>query len=208
MWTIFTLLFLYVKTTFNRIPASGWIKKAAAILNLMPIASNARCFKSRIPNWHSVRGVKSVQQTAMSMFKVVRTFTNNQVFRQNLSRLLSNVQFCARFASESARFQSGEQDFDKEAYNRRQKRLVAAIIGSSVGLIGSSYCLYRKLSKANAQSPNAALDSRNPGGEKNSDENKEEETDGKSKKGKHGFRERRVRKFALLLRLRQTCYLP
>ena len=137
----------------------------------------------------------------MSMFKVVRTFTNNQLFRQNLSRLLSNVQFCARFASESARFQSGEQDFDKEAYNRRQKRLVAAIIGSSVGLIGSSYCLYRKLSKANAKSPNAALDSRNLGGEKNSDENKEEETDGKSKKGKHGFRERRVRKFALLLRL-------
>lgn len=136
------------------------------------------------------------------MFKVVRTFTNNQVFRQNLSRLLiSNVQFCARFASESARFQSGEQDFDKEAYNRRQKRLVAAIIGSSVGLIGSSYCLYRKLSKANAESPNAALDSRNLGGEKNSDENKEEETDGKSKKGKHGFRERRVRKFALLLHL-------
>ena len=136
------------------------------------------------------------------MFKVVRTFTNNQVFRQNLSRLLiSNVQFCARFASESARFQSGEQDFDKEAYNRRQKRLVAAIIGSSVGLIGSSYCLYRKLSKANAESPNAALDSRNLGGEKNSDENKEEETDGKSKKGKHGFKERRVRKFALLLHL-------
>ena len=144
----------------------------------------------------------------MSMFKVVRTFTNNQAFRQNLSGLLRNVQLSARFASESARFQSGEQDFDKEAYNRRQKRLVAAIIGSSVGLIGSSYCLYRKLSKANAQSPNAALDSRNPGGEKNSDENKEEETDGKSKKGKHGFRERRVRKFALLLRLRQTCYPP
>ena len=144
----------------------------------------------------------------MSMFKVVRTFTNNQLFRQNLSRLLSNVQFCARFASESARFQSGEQDFDKEANNRRQKRLVAAIIGSSVGLIGSSYCLYRKLSKANAESPNAALDSRIPGGEKNSDENKEEETDGKRKKGKHGFRERRVRKFALLLGLRQTCYGP
>ena len=135
-------------------------------------------------------------------------YTNNQVFRQNLSRLLSNVQFCARFSSESARSQSDEQDFDKEAYNRRQKRLVAAIIGSSVGLIGSSYCLYRKLSKANAASPNAALDSRNLGGEKNSDENKEEETDGKSKKGKHGFRERRVRKFALLLRLRQTCYPP
>lgn len=128
----------------------------------------------------------------MSMFKVVRTFTNNQVFRQNLSRLLSNVQFCARFASESARSQSGEQDFEKEAYNRRQKRLVGAIIGSSVGLIGSSYCLYRKLSKANAESPNAALDSRIPGGEKNSDENKEEETDGKRKKGKHGFRERRI----------------
>ena len=144
----------------------------------------------------------------MSMFKVVRTFTNNQVFRQNLSRLLSNVQFCARFASESARSQSGEQDFEKEAYNRRQKRLVAAIIGSSVGLIGSSYCLYRKLSKANAESRNAALDSRIPGGEKNSDENKEEETDGKRKKGKHGFRERRVRKFALLLGLRQTCYGP
>lgn len=131
----------------------------------------------------------------MSVFKVVRTFTNNQVFRQNLSRLLKNVQFCARFSSESARFQSSEQDSDKEAYNRRQKRLVAAIIGSSVGLIGSSYCLYRKLSKANAESPNATLESRNPSGENKSDENKEEETDGKGKKGKHGFKERRVRKF-------------
>ncbi|KAK2568398.1 Calcium uptake protein 1 [Acropora cervicornis] len=103
---------------------------------------------------------------------------------------------CVRLASADARTRTSGEDFDREAFNRRQKRLVAAIIGSSVGLIGSSYCLYRKLSKANAGSPQSSInyervsnvDERSGEHEKESDE----DADGQKMKEKKGFRERRI----------------
>ena len=135
----------------------------------------------------------------MSRLTFLRSFIHNQAARQNKNALLWNLRCCAaRLASGNAANQTSGQDFDREAYNRRQKRLVAAIIGSSVGLIGSSYCLYRKLSNAKAESPNPSIDSRNSRSESNADENKEdnnEKADGKSEKGKQGFKERRVRTF-------------
>ena len=112
--------------------------------------------------------------------------------------MLWNLRCWARFASGNTRTQTSGQDFDREAFHRRQRRLVGAIIGSSVGLIGSSYCLYMKLKKAKTESLHPSIDSRNSlSSENNSEENEkesDEETDGRKKKGKHGFRERRVRK--------------
>lgn len=109
---------------------------------------------------------------------------------------------CVRFASADAQNRTRGQDFDREAFNRRQKRLVAAIIGSSVGLIGSSYCLYRKLCKANAESPHSSIkyerinntDERSGEHEKESDE----EVDGQKGKERKGFRERRVREIIII----------
>ena len=99
-----------------------------------------------------------------------------------------NLRFCARFANANAGNQTSGQDFDREAYNRRQKRLVAAIIGSSVGLIGSSYGLYRKLTKAKAESPHPAIDSRNSSSENSVDDNEKKivtkRPTGKKRKGK------------------------
>ncbi|XP_068707116.1 calcium uptake protein 1, mitochondrial-like [Montipora foliosa] len=109
------------------------------------------------------------------------------------------LRFCvrsARFASVNAGNHTEGQDFDREAFNRRQKRLVAAIIGSSVGLIGSSYCLYQKLSKAKADSPHPSIDDDGMNSiDKTNDEHEEQsdvEADGRKKKGKKGFRERRI----------------
>lgn len=134
----------------------------------------------------------------MSRFEILRRITNNLTCTQKQSYsylMLWNLRFCVRFASANAGNQTSGQDFDREAYNRRQKRLVAAIIGSSVGLIGSSYGLYRKLTKAKAESPHPAIDSRNSSSENSVDDNeKDSEADGKAKKGKKGFKERRVRK--------------
>ena len=135
----------------------------------------------------------------MSRLAVLRSLMNKQTTscRQKQGFLLWNLRYCVRFASSNAGNQTAGQDFDREAFNRRQKRLVAAIIGSSVGLIGSSYCLYRKLSKAKAESPSPSIDSRNSSSESTSakgQEDDDEETDGKRKKDKQGFRERRVRK--------------
>ena len=136
----------------------------------------------------------------MSRLAVLRSLMINQATKQRQNFLLWNLRYCVRFASgNNGGDRASGQDFDREAYNRRQKRLVAAIIGSSVGLIGSSYGLYRKLtkSKAKAESPHPSIDSRNSSNESDTIANKEEgdeESDGKRKKGKQGFRERRVRK--------------
>lgn len=134
----------------------------------------------------------------MSRLAVLQRFTNHQIIKQKQNLLLWNLQSWARFASANTGTQTSGRDFDREAFNRRQKRLVGAIIGSSVGLIGSSYCLYRKLTKAKTESPHPSIDSRNSlSSENNSEGNKkesDEETDGSKKKDKQGFRERKVRK--------------
>lgn len=144
---------------------------------------------------NDLRQVLSKLKT-MSRFEILRRLTNNLTCtqKQSYSYLMSwNLRFCVRFASANAGNQTSGQDFDREAYNRRQKRLVAAIIGSSVGLIGSSYGLYRKLTKAKAESPHPAIDSRNSSSENSVDDNeKDSEADGKAKKGKKGFKERRI----------------
>ena len=130
----------------------------------------------------------------MSRLAILQRFVNHQITRQKQNLLLWNLRSWARFASSNTGTQTSGQDFDKEAFNRRQKRLVAAIIGSSVGLIGSSYCLYRKLTKAKTESPHPSIDSRNSLSSENKSEESDEETDGSKKKDKLGFRERRVRK--------------
>lgn len=134
---------------------------------------------------------------------MLKTIPRVAVFRRLASDNLSSKQnqiswyfHCVRLASADARTRTSGEDFDREAFNRRQKRLVAAIIGSSVGLIGSSYCLYRKLSKANAGSPQSSIkyervsnvDEKSGEHEKESDE----DADGQKKKEKKGFRERRI----------------
>lgn len=132
---------------------------------------------------------------AMSRLAVLRSLMINQATKQRQKFLLWNLRYCVRFASGNAGDRASGQDFDREAYNRRQKRLVAAIIGSSVGLIGSSYGLYRKLtkSKAKAESPHPSINSSNESDTIANKEEGDEESDGKRKKGKQGFRERRVR---------------
>ena len=152
----------------------------------------------------------------MSRGAIFRKFVteNMTIYKDYHGSILSWwLRFCvrsARFASVNAGNHTEGQDFDREAFNRRQKRLVAAIIGSSVGLIGSSYCLYQKLSKAKADSPHPSIDDVGMNSiDKTNDEHEEQsdvEADGRKKKGKKGFRERRVRK-KLYFFLHLLCFL-
>lgn len=111
-------------------------------------------------------------------------------------RLFRNVTCSARFSSSTAGNERTEQERSREERIRREKRLVGLVIGSSVGLIGSLYFLFRRLythAKAESKTPSIDLMSENSM-DKNQEEGNEE-TDAKRKNHKQGFRERRVRNF-------------
>lgn len=110
-------------------------------------------------------------------------------------RLLRNLKCSARFSSSTAGNESTEQEQSREERIRREKRYVGLIIGSSVGLIGSLYFLFRRLTNAKAESKTSSIDSNCDNSMKENQEEGDEETDAKRKKDKQGFRERRVRNY-------------
>ena len=108
-------------------------------------------------------------------------------------RLVRNLNCSARYSGSTTGNQRTEQQQSREERIRREKRYVGLVIGSSVGLIGSLYFLFRRLTNAKTESKTASIDSNS---EHSMDENQEqgdEETDAKKKKDKQGFRERKVR---------------
>ena len=109
-------------------------------------------------------------------------------------RLLRNVR-SARFSSSSAGNERTEQEQSREERIRREKRLVGLVIGSSVGLISSLYFIYRRLTHAKADSKTPSIDLMSENSMVENQEEGNKETDGKRKKHKQGFRERRVRKY-------------
>jgi len=110
-------------------------------------------------------------------------------------RLLRNFRCPARFSSSTAGNERTEQEQSREERIRREKRLVGLVIGSSVGLIGSLYFLFRRLTHAKAESKTPSIDLMSENCLDGNHEEANEETDAKRKKQKQGFRERRVRKY-------------
>ena len=111
-------------------------------------------------------------------------------------RLLQNVR-SVRFSSSAAENERTEQEQEqsREERIRREKRLVGLVIGSSVGLIGSLYFLFRRLTNAKADSKTPSIDLMSENSMVENQEEGNEETDAKRKNHKQGFRERRVRKY-------------
>ena len=108
-------------------------------------------------------------------------------------RLLQNVRFSSSAAGNERTEQ--EQEQSREERIRREKRLVGLVIGSSVGLIGSLYFLFRRLTNAKADSKTPSIDLMSENSMVENQEEGNEETDAKRKNHKQGFRERRVRKY-------------
>ena len=115
-------------------------------------------------------------------------FGNRRLFIQNVRS--------ARFSSSAAGNERTEQgqEQSREERIRREKRLVGLVIGSSVGLIGSLYFLFRRLTHAKADSKTPSIDLISENSMVENEEEGNEETDAKRKNHKQGFRERRVRK--------------
>lgn len=114
------------------------------------------------------------------------------------SRLLQNqnARCSARVLSSSAvENEKSEQEESNEERIRKQRRNVGLIIGSSVGLISSLYFLFRRLNHARAEGKTLPIDSNTEGSLDEKQDEGEDETGGKRKKGKHGFKERRVRNY-------------
>ena len=121
------------------------------------------------------------------------TFQKYNVSRGSLGLLLRTARSSARYVSTSNVHRNLDKDAAREQRHRREKRLVAAMIGSAVGFIGSSYVLYMKLTKAKAEDKTSSVDyNTNSTTEANQDDDKATYMYGKKKKHKHGFRERRV----------------
>lgn len=108
-------------------------------------------------------------------------------------RLLQNVR-SVRFSSSAAGNERTEQEQEqsREERIRREKRLVGLVIGSSVGLIGSLYFLFRRLTNAKADSKTPSIDLMSENSMVENQEEGKEETDAKRKNHKQGFRERRI----------------
>lgn len=123
--------------------------------------------------------------------------TANKPYTMNYfgsGRLLRNFK-SARFSSSTAGNERTKQEQSREERIRREKRLVGLVIGSSVGLIGSLYFLFRRLTHAKADSKTPSIDLMSENNMVENQEEGNEETDGKRKNHKQGFRERRVRKY-------------
>ena len=73
-------------------------------------------------------------------------------------RLLQNVRFSSSAAGNERTEQ--EQEQSREERIRREKRLVGLVIGSSVGLNGSLYFLFRRRTNAKADSKTPSIDLR------------------------------------------------
>lgn len=113
-------------------------------------------------------------------------------------RLMRNLKCSAGFSSSTTGNERTEEERSREERSRREKRYVGLIIGSSVGLIGCLYFLFRRLTNAHAQSKAApAIDSNSENSVDKNQQEGNEETDAKTKKDKQGFRERRVRNYFL-----------
>ena len=110
-------------------------------------------------------------------------------------RLLRNFRCPVRFSSSTAGNERTEQEQSREERIRKEKRLVGLVIGSSVGLIGSLYFLFRRLTHAKAESKTPSIDLMSENSMDGNHEEGNEETEAKRKKQKQGFRERRVRKY-------------
>lgn len=145
----------------------------------------------------------------MARLAVLRGFLLNELtiaHRHKLnhcygSRLYSSHLRCsARFSSSTAGNERTEQEEQsRQERIRREKRYVGLIIGSSVGLIGSLYFMFRRLTmSAKAEGKTASIDSINSENTMDQMDKKQgeadEETDGEKKKDKQGFKERRVRR--------------
>ena len=123
-------------------------------------------------------------------------------------RFLRNVR-SARFSSSTLGNERTEQgqEQSREERIRREKRLVGLVIGSSVGLIGSLYFLFRRLTHAKADSKTPSIDLMSENSMVENQEEGNEETDAKRKTHKRGFRERRVRKYYELVNSK-TAHVP
>ena len=112
-------------------------------------------------------------------------------------RFLRNVRSASSSSTAGNERTEQGQEQSREERIRREKRLVGLVIGSSVGLIGSLYFLFRRLTHAKADSKTPSIDLMSKNSMVENQEEGKEETDAKRKSHKHGFRERRVRKYYL-----------
>lgn len=110
-----------------------------------------------------------------------------------MGRLHQNTRCSARFFSSSAvGNQQSRQEESKEERFHKQRRNIGLVIGSSVGLISSLYFLLRRLNQARAEGKNLPIDSNPERNVVESQDKGEDETEGKRKKDRHGFKERRI----------------
>ena len=136
------------------------------------------------------------RHTVLRAFLNVLTMSHKQKFHFPFGspRLLQNFKYSTRLSSTAGNKRTEQEQ--REERIRRERRYVGLIIGSSVGLIGSLYFLFRRLTNTNAkaESKTPSIDS-NSENNMDGEEQGDEETDAKRKKDKQGFRERRVRNY-------------
>ncbi|PFX33551.1 Calcium uptake protein 1, mitochondrial [Stylophora pistillata] len=139
-------------------------------------------------------GTRPVLRSLINELLVVQKyFSTSRNCKLLMGRLHQNTRCSARFFSSSAvGNQQSRQEESKEERFHKQRRNIGLVIGSSVGLISSLYFLLRRLNQARAEGKNLPIDSNPERNVVESQDKGEDETEGKRKKDRHGFKERRI----------------
>lgn len=145
-------------------------------------------------------GTRLVLRSLLNELSLVRKcFSTSSNCKLRRGRLYQNARCSASFFGSSAvENQQSHQEESREERFRKQRRNIGLIIGSSVGLISSLYFLFRRLNQARAEGKNLPIDFKTDRNVVETQDKGEDETEGKQKKDKHGFKERRVIKTFLI----------